>query len=362
MLSSDPRAPWLRLILTPGVGPGQQRQLLAAFGPPERIYAAGHSAIAAVVGGPAARTLLDHDATPAVETALEWLSRPGNSLLTLGDEAYPPALLEIPDPPVALYVKGDAALLSRPSLAVVGARNATPQGEANAESFSRALSEAGLGIVSGLALGIDAAAHRGGLAGPGSTVAVIGTGADRIYPARNAALARQIAEAGAIISEFPLGIGPLAHNFPRRNRLIAGLAQGVLVVEAALKSGSLITARLATDCGREVFAIPGSIHSPVARGCHQLIRDGAKLVETAVDILDELRLAPREAAPQLASAPDDAEGDEALVICAMGHDPVDMDALVQRTNLTAEALYAILLALELDGRVSRLPGGRLQRL
>jgi DNA processing protein len=360
--SSDPLAPWLRLILTPGVGPGQQRQLLAAFGPPEGIYAAGHSAIAAVIGGPAARTLLDHDATPAVEVALEWLSQPGNRLLTLGDEAYPAALLEIPDPPVALYVKGDAALLSRPSLAVVGARNATPQGEANAESFSRALSEAGLCIVSGLALGIDAAAHRGGLAGPGSTVAVIGTGADRIYPARNAALARQIAEAGVIVSEFPLGIGPLAHNFPRRNRLIAGLAQGVLVVEAALKSGSLITARLATDCGREVFAIPGSIHSPVARGCHQLIRDGAKLVETAVDILDELRLAPREAAPQLDLAPVDDEGDEAQVIRAMGHDPVDMDALVQRTNLTAEALYAILLALELDGRVSRLPGGRLQRL
>ena len=362
MPSSDPLAPWLRLILTPGVGPGQQRQLLAAFGPPEGIYAAGHSAIAAVIGGPAARTLLDHDATPAVEVALEWLSQPGNRLLTLGDEAYPAALLEIPDPPVALYVKGDAALLSRPSLAVVGARNATPQGEANAESFSRALSEAGLCIVSGLALGIDAAAHRGGLAGPGSTVAVIGTGADRIYPARNAALARQIAEAGVIVSEFPLGIGPLAHNFPRRNRLIAGLVQGVLVVEAALKSGSLITARLATDCGREVFAIPGSIHSPVARGCHQLIRDGAKLVETAVDILDELRLAPREAAPQLDLAPVDDEGDEAQVIRAMGHDPVDMDALVQRTNLTAEALYAILLALELDGRVSRLPGGRLQRL
>ena len=362
MPSSDPLAPWLRLILTPGVGPGQQRQLLAAFGPPEGIYAVGHSAIAAVIGGPAARTLLDHDATPAVEVALEWLSQPGNRLLTLGVEAYPAALLEIPDPPVALYVKGDAALLSRPSLAVVGARNATPQGEANAESFSRALSEAGLCIVSGLALGIDAAAHRGGLAGPGSTVAVIGTGADRIYPARNAALARQIAEAGVIVSEFPLGIGPLAHNFPRRNRLIAGLAQGVLVVEAALKSGSLITARLATDCGREVFAIPGSIHSPVARGCHQLIRDGAKLVETAVDILDELRLAPREAAPQLDLAPVDDEGDEAQVIRAMGHDPVDMDALVQRTNLTAEALYAILLALELDGRVSRLPGGRLQRL
>ena len=231
-----------------------------------------------------------------------------------------------------------------------------------ATMLTKDLVSSGLTITSGLALGIDAAAHRGGLAGPGATVAVIGTGADRIYPARNAALARQIAEAGAIVSEFPLGSGPLAHHFPRRNRLIAGLAQGVLVVEAALKSGSLITARLAIDCGREVFAIPGSIHSPVARGCHQLIRDGAKLVETAVDILDELRLAPREAAPQLDLAPVDDEGDEAQVIRAMGHDPVDMDALVQRTNLTAEALYAILLALELDGRVSRLPGGRLQRL
>ncbi len=362
MPSADPLAPWLRLVLTPGVGPGQQRQLLAAFGPPDAIYAAGHSAIAAVIGGPAAHTLLSHDATPAVDAALEWLSQPGNQLLTLGDEAYPAALLEIPDPPVALYVKGNVALLSRPALAVVGARNATPQGEANAEAFSRSLSEAGLCIVSGLALGIDAAAHRGGLAGPGATVAVIGTGADRIYPARNAALARQIAEAGAIVSEFPLGSGPLAHHFPRRNRLIAGLAQGVLVVEAALKSGSLITARLATDCGRDVFAIPGSIHSPVARGCHQLIRDGAKLVETAADILDELRLAPCEAAPPCDPAPADGDGDEARVMHAMGHDPVDMDTLVQRTTLTAEALYAILLALELDGRVSRLPGGRLQRL
>ena len=362
MPSADPLAPWLRLVLTPGVGPGQQRQLLAAFGPPDAIYAAGHSAIASVIGGPAAHTLLSHDATPAVDAALEWLSQPGNQLLTLGDEAYPAALLEIPDPPVALYVKGNVALLSRPALAVVGARNATPQGEANAEAFSRSLSEAGLCIVSGLALGIDTAAHRGGLAGPGATVAVIGTGADRIYPARNAALARQIAEAGAIVSEFPLGSGPLAHHFPRRNRLIAGLAQGVLVVEAALKSGSLITARLATDCGRDVFAIPGSIHSPVARGCHQLIRDGAKLVETAADILDELRLAPREAAPARDLAPEEGGGDEARVMQAMGHDPVDVDTLVQRTTLTAEALYAILLALELDGRVSRLPGGRLQRL
>ena len=296
MSNPHPLAAWLRLTLTPGVGAGSQRQLLAAFGLPENIYAAGHSALAAVVGSPIARTVLEHDTAAAVDGALAWADEPGNSVITLGDPLYPAALLEIPDPPVLLYVKGDPALLSRQSIAVVGARSATPQGEANAESFSRALSEAGLCIVSGLALGIDAAAHRGGLAGPGSTVAVIGTGADRIYPARNAALARQIAEAGVIVSEFPLGIGPLAHNFPRRNRLIAGLAQGVLVVEAALKSGSLITARLATDCGREVFAIPGSIHSPVARGCHQLIRDGAKLVESAEDILEELGATPDDVA------------------------------------------------------------------
>ena len=357
-----PLAAWLRLTLTPGLGPSSQRQLLAAFGLPERIYEAGHSAIAAVIGGPMARTLLDHDATAAVDAALDWQAQPGNAVLTLGDVAYPAALLEIPDPPVVLYVKGDPALLARQSVAVVGARNATPQGEANAEAFSAALSQAGLTIVSGLALGIDGAAHRGGLAGPGSTVAVIGTGADRIYPARNAALARRIAEAGAIVSEFPLGTAPLAHNFPRRNRLIAGLACGVLVVEAALKSGSLITARLAIDCGREVFAIPGSIHSPVARGCHQLIRDGAKLVEAASDILEELRLAPREAAPVPDLAPPEPVGDEGRVVAALGHDPVDIDTLVRRTSLTPEALYAILLALELDGRVSRLPGGRLQRL
>jgi len=358
----DSLAPWLRLTLTPGVGPSVQRQLLAAFGLPGRIFDAGHSAIAGVIGAPAARTLLDYDSAAAVELALEWADQPGNTILTLGDEAYPALLLEIPDPPVTLYVKGDPLLLSRQSIAVVGARSATPQGEANAEAFATSLSRAALCIVSGLALGIDAAAHRGGLSGPGSTVAVIGTGADRIYPARNAALARRIAEAGAIVSEFPLGTAPLAHNFPRRNRLIAGLASGVLVVEAALKSGSLITARLATDCGRDVFAIPGSIHSPVARGCHRLIRDGAKLVEAASDILEELRLAPPEAAAAGDSALPAVAGDEARIFAALGHDPVDMDTLVHRTSLTPEALYAILLELELDGRVSRLPGGRLQRL
>ncbi len=362
MSNPHPLAAWLRLTLTPGVGAGSQRQLLAAFGLPENIYAAGHSALAAVVGSPIARTVLEHDTAAAVDGALAWADEPGNNVITLGDPLYPAALLEIPDPPVLLYVKGDPALLSRQSIAVVGARSATPQGEANAEAFATVLSQGGLGIVSGLALGIDAAAHRGGLAGPGCTVAVIGTGADRIYPARNATLARRIAEAGAIISEYPLGTAPLAHNFPRRNRLIAGLAKGVLVVEAALKSGSLITARLAIDCGREVFAIPGSIHSPVARGCHQLIRDGAKLVESAEDILEELRLDTcRTAAPAAPTmGPDDDEN--APVIASLGHDPVDMDTLVQRTSLTPEALYAILLTLELEGRVSRLPGGRFQRL
>lgn len=352
----------MRLTLTPGLGPTAQRQLLAAFGPPDALYTASHSALAGVVGGAAARLLLEHDASGAVDQALAWLDEPGNALLTLGDEAYPAGLLEIPDPPVCLYVKGDVSLLQRPGLAVVGARSATPQGEANAEAFASVLSRAGLVVVSGLALGIDAAAHRGGLAGAGRTVAVIGTGADRIYPARNGELARRIAAEGAIVSEFPLGTGPLTHNFPRRNRLIAGLARGVLVVEAAVKSGSLITARLAAECGREVFAIPGSIHSPLAKGCHRLIRDGAKLVECADDILEELSLAVPEAAPALDPPVTEAVGEEALVLQAAGHDPVEIDLLVHRTSLTPEALYAILLTLELEGRVARLPGGRFQRL
>mgnify|MGYP000042897309 CR=1 FL=1 len=362
MAEPHPLAPWLRLSLTPGLGPASQRQLLAAFGLPHLIFEAGYGAIASVVGGPAARLLLDHDSRAAVEQALRWAEEPGNTLVTLGDPAYPASLLEIPDPPVCLYVKGDTGLLSRPALAVVGARSATPQGEANAEAFAACLSGAGLSIVSGMALGIDAAAHRGGLSGPGSTVAVIGTGADRIYPARNGDLARRIAAAGAIVSEFPLGMGPLAHNFPRRNRLIAGLACGVLVVEAAVKSGSLITARLATDCGREVFAIPGSIHSPLARGCHRLIRDGAKLVECAEDILEELRLPVPKAAPIGETGHFQGGAGDDKVLSALGHDPVDVDTLVHRTSLTPEALSAILLSLELEGRVARLPGGRLQRL
>jgi DNA processing protein len=283
-----------------------------------------------------------------------WLVRPGNSLMTLADEDYPRALLEIADPPALLYCKGRRALLNQPGLGIVGSRNATPQGVRDAEAFAHALSDAGLTIVSGLALGIDAAAHRGGLAGAGSSVAVIGTGLDRIYPARNKALAHQLAESGIIVSEFPLGTPPLPGHFPRRNRLISGLARGVLVVEAAPDSGSLITARVATEQGREVFAIPGSIHSPLARGCHALIKQGAKLVESAADILDELAWQQRLAPPALPETLSDP------LLAALDGAPATIDTLAQRTGLTLEALSAKLLALELDGRIASLPGGRYQ--
>jgi DNA processing protein len=356
---------WLRLTLVPGIGSERQRQLLAALGAPARIFAAGRAAVAGVIGTALADRLLDTDTREAITAALSWAREPGNSILCLGEPAYPPALLDIHDPPVLLYVKGDPARLSAPSLAIVGARSATPQGMANASAFARSLSKTGLAIVSGLALGIDAAAHEGALDGCGGTIAVIGTGADRIYPARNQALARRIANAGVIVSEFPIGTPPAAHNFPRRNRLIAGLAQGVLVVEAALGSGSLITAKLAAEQGREVFAVPGSIHSPLSKGCHRLLRDGAKLVETAEDILEEL--SPRfchDAAQQPEALPDAASSDSAAfrVLAALGHDPADGDTLALRCGLTADALYAILLPMELDGQVARLPGGRFQRL
>jgi len=250
-------------------------------------------------------------------------------------------------------------LLNRRSLAIVGSRNPTPQGLADASAFASALGQAGLTVVSGMALGIDAAAHRGALATPGATIAVIGTGADRIYPARNRDLAHAIAADGAIISEFPLGTPPIAANFPRRNRLIAGLALGCLVVEAAAKSGSLITARLAVECGREVFAIPGSIHSPLAKGCHQLLKQGAKLVESAEDILEELHWSAPLATPPQPGPKSVAEGELLRVI---GHDPCAIDTLVARSGLTPDALIAMLLQLELEGRIASLPGGLYQRL
>jgi len=399
--AGDDAADWLRLTLCSGVGAAAQRALLAAFGLPAQIFTAGRGALAAVVGAELADRLIAPPDTARIDAARAWAAQPGNHLVTLADTRYPQALLDIADPPVLLYVKGDPGVLARPALAIVGARSATPQGLANAEAFARALAAAGLTIVSGLALGIDAAAHRGALAGAaGTTVAVIGTGADRVYPARHHTLAHEIAARGAIVSEYPLGAAPLPHHFPRRNRLIAGLTHGVLVVEAAVGSGSLITARLAADSGREVFAIPGSIHSPLARGCHRLIRDGAKLVETVEDVLEELRGsvpggdlparaaarpangrkhvragAAKAAAAPMATATGDSEparrhddagvpsDPQALrVLEAAGHDPVDIDTLALRCGLTLDALYAILLPLELDGHISRLPGGRFQRL
>ena len=277
-------------------------------------------------------------------------------MLTLADTAYPKQLLEIPDPPALLYVAGSPELLSIPSLAVVGSRNATPQGLRNAHAFARAFSDAGLAIVSGLAIGVDSDAHRGGLEGPGSTIAVLGTGIDVTYPRRNAALADEILSRGALVSEFPLGTEPHAGNFPRRNRLISGLAKGCLVIEAAVDSGSLITARFAVDQGREVFAIPGSIHSPLSKGCHALIKQGAKLVESAQDVLDELGISGRRPA----SAQEAGKGHDLLE--KMGFDPCDIDELTVRSGLSAEAVSATLLELELDGKIAGLPGGLYQRI
>ncbi|MGH8640456.1 MAG: DNA-processing protein DprA, partial [Burkholderiales bacterium] len=300
------------------------------------------------------------DVGDALATAASWLEDPANQVLTLADAAYPPQLLQITDPPPLLYVKGRAELLSHPAIAVVGSRNATAQGAANAEAFARTLSDAGLTIVSGLALGVDAAAHRGGLAGRAGSVAVLGTGADIVYPARNRALAHELAARGALVSEFPLGTAALPGNFPRRNRLISGLALGCLVVEAAADSGSLITARLAAEQGREVFAIPGSIHSPLAKGCHALIKQGAKLVESANDILEELRLPVAATAP---AGPAAEIGSSARVVLdALGHDPCDRDTLGVRCGLGAGELGALLTQLELDGHIAALPGGLVQRV
>jgi DNA processing protein len=299
-------------------------------------------------------------AEAALATAETWLEAPGHHILTLADDNYPRQLLEISDPPALLYVSGRADLLSRPSLAMVGSRHASAQGAANAERFARAFSDAGLVVVSGLALGIDAAAHRGALGGASGTVAVLGTGADIVYPAHNRALAREIAARGALVSEFPLGTQPLPAHFPRRNRLISGLALGCLVVEAAADSGSLITARLATEQGREVFAIPGSIHSPLARGCHALIKQGAKLVEGARDVLEELQLPAPAPATAAAAAPADALAQR--VLAALGHDPCAADVLAARCGLGAAELGAVLTKLELEGCITALSGGLYQRL
>jgi DNA processing protein len=360
MNAHDPElAAWIRLTLVPGLGDQTLRRLLAALGLPSQVLASGAGAVANAVGAPLAQRIFADDHAALVERALAWAAHPGQRIVTLADADYPPRLLEIPDPPAVLYCRGNVALLSRPSLAVVGSRNATPQGLSNAEQFARAFSDAGLVIASGLALGIDAAAHRGGLAGRASTIAVLGTGADVAYPARNRALYDAIAERGVIVSEFALGTPAVAANFPRRNRIISGLALGVLVVEAAVDSGSLITAKLAGEQGRDLFAIPGSIHSPLSKGCHALIKQGAKLVDSAADVLGELQLA-RDAHADAVRAPQPQARDAGLLRW-MGHDPCSIDMLVHRSGLTPDVVSAMLLQLELEGQVASLPGGRYQR-
>ena len=356
MNDSGELAAWIELSLVPGLGSGRFRSLLSAFGLPVQVLRATRAQLSRVVPETLAASILERNRGPEVERAMRWAENPGRSVLTLADADYPAQLLQIPDPPPLIYVAGDARLLSSLSLAVVGSRNATPQGLVNARAFARALSDAQVNIVSGLALGVDSAAHRGALEGRGTTIAVLGTGIDVTYPRRNQPIAEEIAARGALVSEFPLGTEPLAGNFPRRNRLISGLARGCLVVEAALDSGSLITARIAADQGRDVFAIPGSIHSPLSKGCHALIKQGAKLVESAQDVLEELGLSSRAAPP----APASGEGHGLLE--QMGFDPCDVDELIARSGLTVEAVSAALLKLELEGRVASLPGGLFQRI
>ncbi len=284
---------WLRLGLVAELTPSGFRKLLAALSTPEAICAADRATLGRSVSDDVAAAIIRGPDPERLDATLRWLEDPANQVVTFADDLYPRLLLEITDPPPMLYVKGDSDLLDRASLAVVGSRNATPQGRANAQAFSRELSAGGFTIISGLALGIDAAAHAGGLAAASSSIAVVGTGLDIVYPARNRNLAHRLAEEGALLSEFALGTPALASNFPRRNRLISGLSRGCLVVEAALKSGSLITARYALEQGREVFAIPGSIHSPLSKGCHLLIKQGAKLAESSQDIFEELGAAVR---------------------------------------------------------------------
>ncbi len=361
MLDADEFAAWLRLLETPGLGREGARRLLASFGSATQVLQASKSAWQQVVGAQLAQALGSEpdELQSRLHAARQWLAGDEQrQVLTLGDSDYPAMLLQTPDPPLLLYVQGQVGLLGQRSLAIVGSRNASAQGMDNARSFGAHLSRQGWTIISGLAFGIDAAAHEGGLEGAGSTVAVVGTGLDRVYPARHRTLAQRIATDGVLVSEFAPGTPPLAPNFPQRNRIIAGLARGTLVVEAALKSGSLITARQAAEYGREVFAVPGSIHSPLSRGCHALIRQGAKLVESADDILEELQgqssLVPADTTP----AP---PGRDDPVLRALGHDPATLDALCARTGWSAQELSARLLELELEDRVARLPGGLYQR-
>ena len=414
-MSSEELAGWLRLTLTTGVGNDAARRLLAAFGLPQAIFEQSDSALRQLLTPAQVKAVQTEPPglSALLRTTQDWLAAQadpalgGRMIVTLGDPAYPLSLLATDDPPLMLYLLGQVQALAPQSahqrspviepteaadgrgdaangwparaIAMVGSRNPTPQGAENARQFARSFSAAGLTVASGLALGVDGAAHDGALSawpdaatadpsGRICTVAVIGTGIDRVYPRQHHELARRIARQGLIVSEYPLGTPPLPANFPKRNRLIAGLSQGTLVIEAALQSGSLITARLTSEQGKDVFAVPGSIHNPQSRGCHALIRQGAKLVETAQDVLEELRWPATVIAIESEAASADTTSaigtldTEDEVLRALGSDPVGLDALLARTGLDTPRLQARLLELELDGHVARLPGGLWQRM
>lgn len=405
---------WLALASVRALAPATLRALLALFGDAQALLSQPFRELARIAGAELARSVAAAaraDVGEQLERTLAWCAQPGNALLVLDDPAYPPALHNMHDPPPLLYVRGRLECLHAPSLAIVGSRSATPQGTDDAGRFARDLAREGLVIVSGLALGVDAAAHRGALEADGETVAVVGTGADVVYPAAHRSLAQEIATYGAIVSEWPLGTPAKPAHFPQRNRLIAGMTKGVLIVEAALRSGSLITARLANEMGRDVFAIPGSIHAPLSRGCHQLIKDGAMLTETPQDVLEGLGLAPVSAAgapqprgsrrhetaesashgaaapapppprprrprhapprqtlplfdapPALPARPARAlSADATRVLEALGHAPAALEILAARTEMDSAALQGALLELELGGYLAVLPGGRYLR-
>lgn len=371
------------MLRAPDIGPAAFSRVLQHFSSASAALEAGPSGWRDPAVGLKSSSIafLSDPPWQQVDADLEWAQQDNNHIIMLGDPEYPALLRETSGPPPLLYVHGLLEALAMPQLAVVGSRNPTPGGTDNAHRFAHSLASSGLCITSGLAVGVDSAAHRGALAANGLTIAVTGTGLDRVYPASNRELAHQIAAQGALVSEFPLGTGVRRANFPRRNRVLSGLSVGTLVVEATVRSGSLITARLAMEQGREVLAIPGSIHNPLARGCHRLLRDGAKLVETAEDVLEELgplaQLALnarpggagqgplREAAIPAADAPaaeleDDA--DYSVLLDAMGYDPAPVDQLVERSGLTAEAVSSMLLILELNGSIEAMPGGLYARI
>ena len=377
-MHKDELRAWLRLSMTDGVGNDAARQLLACFGNPQAVFEQTETALRQVVTPKQAQALMTVPNELAVQCVRthQWLTHQPNThnraLWTLGDMCYPSELLLLTDPPLMVYVAGQTARTLGNAVAVVGSRNPTPQGAQTAEQFGEALCAASLCVVSGLALGVDGAAHKGALRGGTSqahwhTVAVVGTGLDRVYPRQHQTLAEQIALQGLLISEYHLGTSPLAHHFPKRNRIIAALGLGTLVVEAAMKSGSLITAKMALDLNREVLAIPGSIHATQSHGCHALIRQGAKLVESAQDVLEELQLAPQ---PQVSLFADALNGEDSAgppsgeypLLMHMGFAPVSLDALQARSGLDTATLQAQLLTLELDGAIGRLPGGLFQQL